>query len=305
MKKIFAVILTFSILFLCACGGKGADVTTTDGGNTTEFVPVRLTTKATTTLPPADPVYFSQWPSNLIPKNFPAPPEGSYGFNYKEGDHEKHEGDFALDWVRIGFICPEHNFHSFTNEMTKLGYIGGSKKITNGTFYIDGYKGYWQDGENIVQILSTSTDKNGNMTVIIDITPCADNFPEPLTEYFPKFNGFTSSSGEYCGYDISKTPFTDKFEGDFPAYWYWEYRFSNCFVGVTLEEFEAYYKALGDMDFSGVITSSNIDGCDIISVDVTKVTDNDTIAVYMLFNQTLRTLDIAYTNDPSLYTNSN
>lgn len=304
MKKTFAIILTFSILFLCACGAKDTKTTATtiNTESTTEYVPVVLTLPTTTTMPTTEPVYFSQWPTDLIPKNFPAPPEGSYAFLVEKFDHTKSEVNFASDWVVISFTCPEQNFHTFTNGMTKLGYIGGSKKITNGTYYTNGYKGYWQDGKNIVKIDSTNTDEDGNITAIIEIAPCADNFPEPLTEFFPKFNGYTTSNGDYCGYDISKTPYTNTYDDGFPAYWYWEYRFSNGFVGVTYEEFKAYYEALGEMDFSGVITSSVVDGCDTISVDVTKVIGEDTYAVYILFNQTLRTLDIAYTNDPSLYT---
>ena len=301
MKKAAAIILTFLILFLCACNGRKTDIGTTE--STTEFVPVMITSKPTTTMPTTEKVLFSQWPTDLIPEKFPAPPEGSYAFKSQKFDHAKNEGNFASDWVVITFICPEQNFHTFTNGMTELGYFGGSKRITNGTFYNNGYKGYWQDGRNIVKIKSTNTDNDGNMTVVIEIAPCKDNFPEPLTEFFPKFNGYTASTGEYCGYDISKTPFTDTFEGKFPAYWYWEYRFSNCFVGVTLEEFESYYETLGEMGFSGVISSSTVDGCDMISVDVTKVIGEDTYAVYMLFNQTFRTLDIAYTNDPTLYGN--
>lgn len=301
MKKIFAVILTFSILFLCACGSKEPEVTEPTE-STTEFVPVRLTMPTTTTVPTTEPVYFSQWPTDLLPEKFPAPPEGSYAFVADKFDHTTSEDDFVSDWVAIRFTCPEHNFHTFTNGMNELGYIGGSKRITNGTFYTDGYKGYWQDGQNIVKIDSTQTDDDGNMTVVIEIMPCTDNFPEALTEYFPKFNGYTTSAGEYCGYDAGKTPLTDAFEDEFPAYWYWEYRFSDCFVGVTLDEYEAYYTTLGEMGFSGVISNATVDGCNIISVDVTKVIGDDTYAVYMLFNQTLRTLDIAYTNDPSLYT---
>ncbi len=303
MKKAFAIILTFSVLFLCACNARkpAEEPAASESKSTTEFVPVRLTAPTTPTVPTTEQVFFSDWPSDLLPEKFPAPPEGSYAFKLVKGEHKKHDGNFAADWIRIGFDCPEHNFHTFTNAMLELGYTGGSKKITDGTFYTDGYKGYWQDGQNIVKIFRTASDTDGNLNVIIDIVPCGDYFPEPLTQYFPKFNGYTASTGEYCGFDASKTPFTDKFEDIFPEYWYWEYRFSKCFVGVTLEEFENYYETLGEMDFSGVISNATVDGCNMLSVDVTKTIGNNTYAVYMLFNQTLRTLDIAYTNDTSLY----
>ncbi|MBQ3045405.1 MAG: hypothetical protein IJD49_05610 [Clostridia bacterium] len=303
MKKAFAIILTFSVLFLCACNARkpAEEPAASESKSTTEFVPVRLTAPTTPTVPTTKPVIISEWPTDLLPEKFPAPPEGTFAFEVAKGDHEKHEGDFASDWVRIRFVCPEQNFHSFTNRMTELGYFGGSKRITDGTFYNNGYSGYWQNGKDIVIAKSSVANSNGEITVVVDVTPCADNFPDALTEIFPKFNGYTASTGEYCGFDASKNPVSGTFEGSFSEYWYWEYRFSNCFVGVSLEDFENYYETLGEMDFSGVISTATVDGCNTMSVDVTKTIGNNTYAVYMLFNQTLRTLDIAYTNDTSLY----
>ncbi len=303
MKKALAIILTFAFLFLYACAGEEKPVVTTPDGSTTEYVPVKLTLPTTTTQPTTKPVMFSEWGSDLLPEKFPSPPNDSRNLKIRKGEHEKHENNYLSDWVRVEFTCPEHEFHTFTNSMLDLGYIGGSKRITEGTYYTNGYKGYWQDGKNIVKINSSVTNTDGTITVEIDIIPCTDNFPEALTEYFVKFNGYTAGSGSYCGHDANGTSIADRFEGSFSTYWHWDYRFSNGFIGVTLDEFESYYKSLEKEGFTGVIKASMVDDCNIISVDLTKTVGDDTYAVYLLFNQTFRTLDIAYTNDPRIYGN--
>ncbi|MBQ8015432.1 MAG: hypothetical protein IJ264_04520, partial [Clostridia bacterium] len=86
--------------------------------------------------------------------------------------------------------------------------------------------------------------------------------------------------------------------------WHWDFRFADGFVGVEGAEFEAYYTKLGDEQFSGVITASTIDGCSTQSVNVTKEIDGIVYACFMLYNQNLKTLDIAYTNEPSIYENN-
>lgn len=298
MKKFSAIILTFTILFLCACTSAKTDNTTT-----TEFVPVKLTETTVTTIPTTAPVFFSEWPADLLPEKFPAPPEGSYAFEFAKGNPEKDEGNFHSEWVRIRFVCPEQNFHTFTNEMVSLGYIGSSKRINEGTFYQSGYNGAWQDGKNIVRIDQTYTDANNNMQVTIDIVPCKNTFPDALTEIFPKFEGYTTSTGVYCGHDSNGTQISDSYKGSFDTAWHWEYRFSKGYVGVSLEEFESYYETLGEMGFSGVISAALVDGCDMLSVDVEKTVGNTTYVAHLLFNQTTKTLDMAFSNDPSIYEN--
>lgn len=291
MKKLSAVILTLSILFLCACAGQEEPETTTAGSAAAPSMTAPQTTEA---------AVITEWGTKLLPEDFPAPPEGTYGFIIEEGDPAVDEGNFLSKWVRIQFTCPEQNFHTFTNSLIENGYVGGSKKITNGTYYSDGTHGFWQNGKNLIRINSSQISLNNDLTVIIDIVPCTDNFPEALLQYFPKFNGYTAGSGTYCGHDASEASLTKSFENGFSPYWHWDFRFSNGFAGVTLEDFESYYKTLGDMGFSGVITSSTVDSCNIISVDVIKEIGGTTYGVFMLFNQSLRTLDIVYTNNPNL-----
>ncbi len=300
MKKTVAIILAFAVLFLCACSSQKPQ-NDTPSESTTEFFPLYSILATTAPLPTTEKVIISEWGTNLIPDKFPAPPEGTYAFKAekcKKGDYNTHYA--SENFVRINFICPEQNFHYFTNGMRELGYLGSSKKIINGTFYINGYRGLWQDGKNIVLINSTSDKSDNDMSVIIDIVPCASEFPEPLTEIFPAFKGYSTGS-EYRGYDENQTVVENEYTNGFPAHWFWQHRFSNSFVGVTLDEFEAYYTSLGEAGFSGVIRPSTVDGCDILSVDVTKVSGDETYAVLMLFNQTLKTLDIVYTNHPELF----
>lgn len=298
MKKTLAIILTFSFLFLFACGKNAVSQNTTE-----EFIPQKLTSAVPTTLPTTEPVIISEWTTDLLPADFPAPPEGTFAFEAAKGNPETDEGNFVSEWVRIRFTCPEQNFHTFTNAMTELGYIGGSKKITNGTFYSDGYKGYWQNGKHLVRINDTLISADSYLSVTMDIVPVTDNFPAALSPVFPKFSGVTAGNGVYCGHDTNGTQISDTYDGSFDTYWHWEFRFSNTFVGVSLEEFQAYYELLGEMDFSGVISGATVDGCDIISVDVEKKIGDTEYVCHLLYNQTLRTLDAAYSNDPTIYEN--
>lgn len=299
MKKLHAIILVITIIFLCACSNQQKAPET----STTTVAPAPLTNTLITTTEPqstAAPIIITEWNTDLLPEAFPAPPEGTFGFIIEQGDHETDEGDFKVDWVRLKFTCPAHNFFSFTNSMLDLGYIGATKEIVNGTYYSNGIKGFWQNGKHLVRINSSELDDEGNLTVIIDVVPCTDNFPTQLLQYFPKFEGYSVGDGDYCGHDSSGNFLTHSIDSGFSPYWHWSFRFSDGFVGVTYEEFEAYYTLLGEMDFSGVITSSTVDGCNILSVDVEKTIDGYTYGAYMLFNQSLRTLDVVYTNDPSL-----
>ncbi len=298
MKKISAIILTFSILFLCACTSEKSN-----NSETTAPAINKFTSATTTTLPTTKPVIFTEWPSDLIPEKFPAPPENSYAFEIAKGNQKTDEGNFHSEWVRLRFICPEQNFHTFTNEMLNLGYSGASIKITKGTFFQDGYLGAWQDGKNIIRINNTYTDPNSNMMVTIDIVPCKNTFPEALTEIFPKFEGYTSSTGVYCGHDSNGIQISDSYKGEFDTNWHWEYRFSKSYVGVSLDEFKAYYETLGEMGFSGVISAALVDGCDMLSVDVEKTIGDTTYVAHLLFNQTTKMLDLAFSNDPSIYEN--
>ncbi len=300
MKKFAAIFLVFALLFLCACASDLTDTKQTSAPPGLNNLPL-ISGQSSETVPTTEPVIIKTWDTDLLPEKFPEPPEGTYGFRIEKGDPATDAGNFSAEWVRIGFTCPETNIFTFTNELINLGYIGSIKLFEQDGYYPMGYKGYWQNGEHIVRINATSIDDSSNLTLIMDIVPCVDNFPTVLEEYFPKFNGYTAETGLYCAHDSAGASITNEFTGKLHDVWHWEFCFSNGFVGVTYEEFEAYYMALSEAGFVGVVDNETLDGCNVLTLDMTKTTEDGEYGAFILFNQTLRTLDVAYTNDLSLY----
>ncbi len=296
MKRIIAFFISISFLFLCACSNQNTNSeTTTAAATTAQTTQQNITTEKAVE-------YAAKWGSDLLPENFPAPPEKTHDISVVSGKANK---NYLSDWVRLEFTCPEHVLFAFSSEMEENGYIGGIKKISNGTYYTDGFKGYWQDGKHLVKISNTSVVEDNEVKFTIDILECRDNFPKELTEFFPKFNGFTKARGVYCGHDAEGNHETYDFDGTFASpSWHWDFRFTDGFIGVEETEFEAYYNKLGEEGFSGVITTATIDGCATISVNVTKEIGGVVFAAFLLYNQNLKTLDIAYTNEPSIYENN-
>ncbi len=297
MKKTIAFLISLSFIFLCSCSGNNnsEETTAVSEGQTTAQ---QITQESQTTEKAVE--YVSDWGSELIPANFPAPPDGTHDVSVGSGKAD--DSIYQTDWVRIKFTCTEASFYIFSNQMNENGYTGGTKNIKNGTYYTNGFKGYWQDGKNLVRIYKSEISNIAEITFTIDIIECRDNFPEELTEFFPKFNGFTKAQGVYCGHDADGKHETYDFGGSFTSpRWHWDFRFTDGFIGVEQSEFEAYYKQLDKMEFSGVISTATVDGCSTFSVDVEKEIDGIKYCVFMLYNQSLKTLDIAYTNDPSIY----
>lgn len=290
MKKFSAIILAASLLFLCACST----------GDTSKPTTTAATTQTSKNI-------ITEWASDLLPENFPAPPEGTYNFEIAQGSHETDESDYASDWVRMRFTCPTHTLHTFTNAFLDSSYTGGSKNVTEGIdYYRNGYHGYWCDGEKIIKINSSSASTAGETTLIIDIVPVTKGLPDVLLEYFPDFDGFSVGNGLYCGHDASLEFITSDPSGNLSPNWHWEFlgtgEHGNSFVGVTQDDFDDYCDLLGAAKFSGPITAAMVDGFNVTMVDVTKDIDGTTYGVYMLYNSSLMTLDIAFTNNPKLIT---
>ena len=291
MKKLFALILAASMLFLCACSSDG----------TSKNVPTVATTAQ------SEKKIITEWGTDLLPEDFPAPPEGTYNFEIAQGNHETNESDYASDWVRIRFTCPTHNLHTFTNAFLNSNYTGGSKNVTDGfDYYRSGVHGYWCDGEKIIKINSSSATIGGETTIIVDVVPVTKGLPAALLEYFPDFDGVSVGNGLFCGHDASLEFISNDPSEKLTPNWHWEFlstgKNGNCFVGVTQDDFEDYCDILGAEKFSGPITSSTVDGFNVTMVDVLKDIDGTTYGVYMLYNPTLLTLDIAFTNNPKLIT---
>lgn len=292
MKKIFALTVALTMIFLSACSDNTSAGTPSDA--VTEIVSQSQTVKYNT---------ITEWSTDLLPEKFPSPPKGTHDFSFARGEGTEAAFAYTSDFLRITFICPENEFYSFSNELIALGYKGGVKKVENGEYYSDGFQGYWQNGEKYIRISDSTETESGEIIFQIDIADCVDNFPEELETYFPRFNGYCMSIGSFCGHDGNGDQITDKFEGSFalPA-WHWEFRFSNGFVGVEQMEFEEYFYKVEDEGYKAVLSTNTVDGFTVMTGDLIKETAEGSYGVFMLYNVNLKTLDIAYTNDASIYT---
>ena len=296
MKKICAITLAISMLFLCACS--------TDG--TTSNPPTSSTTATEKKI-------ITEWGSDLLPADFPAPPNGTYNFEIAQGNHETDESDYASDWVRIRFTCPTNSLHTFTNAFLDSNYKGGSRIVTDGIdYYRNGLHGYWCDGEKIIKVNSShntlnNETKNSETTVVIDIVPVTKGMPDTRLQYFPEFNGFSVGNGIYCGHDASLEFISGDPSNGLSPNWHWDFLGTNgrgnCFVSVSQDDFEDYCDLIGEAKFSGPITTATVDGFNVTMVDAVKDIDNATYGIYIIYNHSLMTLDIAFTNNPKLITN--
>ncbi len=296
MKKTIALLLAFSMIFLYACSGKkDTDISTTAfSGQSETLASTSAVTKNSTV------EYFSEWGIDLLPADFPAPPSGAYNFEYEHGQANE---EYASDWVRIQFTCPENEIYRFTNDFIKAGYIGGAKKIEEpASYFKPGFNGYWQNGKNYIRVAASQYGENNELTLLIDIAECKDNFPMVLTSVFPKFNGYSKNSGLYNEYDENRNRLNNEFIGSLNAKsWSWDFGFENAFVGVSLEEVEAYVNELVNAEFSGASATSVTDGCTVVSYDLVKEIGDKTYGVFIAYNQILKTMDIVYTNNIYLY----
>lgn len=299
MKNIVAILLAFSTILLCSCSDKGksnSEATASAEQSTTVNITKAAAVTGTTN---PDIKYVTEWGTDLLPEDFPAPPANTYNVEIDQGQANK---TYASDWVRIRFTCPENEIYKFTNEFIKAGYIGGSKKIESpSTYFLPGFNGYWQNGKNYIRVAASEYGENGELTLVIDIAECKDSFPEALTSIFPKFNGYTKRSGIYNEYDENKNRTGNEFIGSLNANsWSWDFGFENTFVGVTEDDLVAYENELVNAGFSGASATSVTDGCTVISYDLIKEVGNKTYGVFIAYNQILKTMDIVYTNDISL-----
>ena len=295
MKKTIAVLLAFSTLFLYSCSNKSENSETATTAEQTS-----ATTTVSETSQNSNVEYISEWGIDLLPADFPSPPSGAYNFEYEYG---KANSEYSSDFVRIQFTCPEKEIYRFTNDFTKAGYIGGAKKIEEpANYFKPGFNGYWQNGKNYIRIAASQYGENGELTLLIDIAECKDNFPSALTSIFPKFNGVSKNSGLYNEYDENRNRLNNEFIGSLNAKsWSWDFGFENTFIGVSLEEVEAYVNELVSAEFAGASSTSVTDGCTVVTYDLVKETGDKTYGVFIAYNQILKTMDIVYTNDIYLY----
>lgn len=288
MKRLIALIISISFIFLCAC----SDNETQIDNSTKETV-------ATTEHPDA----FSEWGTDLLPEDFPVPVKGMHSLRIESG--KASEDTYRTDWVRLTFTCFEKDIYDFSNSLTSSGYVGGIKNIHAPTsYYYEGFNGTWQNGKNIVRVNSTKTLETGEIEFVFDILECRESFPAELAEAFPKFEGYAISTGKYYLYNDKKTEvISRKFGGVLSDNsWYWDFGYEDAFIGVTMDEISAYENALVDAGFGGDCSTSVVDGCTVISYDLYKTVGDKRYAVFVAYNQILKSLDIVYTNDASLFT---
>ena len=198
MKKFIALILSLTTLFLCSCSQNEENSEETTVSTTASAEETTKAVSATNT----DTEYVTEWNYDLLPEDFPPPPSNTHNVEYEHGTANE---EYSSDWVRIQFSCPQNEIFRFTNEFIKSGYTGGAKKIdTPSSYYRPGFNGYWQNGKNYIRIAASQYSDSGEITVLLDIAECKDNFPQVLTSVFPKFNGFAKNQGIYNEYDENR-----------------------------------------------------------------------------------------------------
>lgn len=291
MKKIISLMLAASLIFLCACGKSDDNTPSESAAETTEST--TLHDKA-----------FSEWGTDLLPENFPAPPKGAHSLTVQTGTPSADGNGYRSDWVRLTFTCFDKDYLEFAAEFFKLGYTGRTKYLSGTSYFPDGYNGNWQDGKTLVRVNDSKLNDKGEYVYQIDVMDCVDNFPSALEEIFPKFEGYSRNTGYYYGYNGIDEFVTDKFVSlDQSEHWYWDFGFENAFVGVTVEQFEAYIDKLVEARFAGKVSDTTADTCSVTSADLFKEVSSDEIyGCFMLYNRSLQTLDIVYTNHIERFT---
>ena len=117
MKKIISLMLAASLIFLCACGKSDDNTPSESAAETTEST--TLHDKA-----------FSEWGTDLLPENFPAPPKGAHSLTVQTGTPSADGNGYRSDWVRLTFTCFDKDYLEFAAEFFKLGYSGRTKYLS-------------------------------------------------------------------------------------------------------------------------------------------------------------------------------
>ncbi len=288
MKKIIAFLILLSFIMLCGCS---------DNGKTPSSSP---TDPVETTLHPNA---FSEWNSTLIPEEFPDPVKGMHDLKIEA--HKASEDTYRTEWVSLTFTCFERDIYSFSNALDECGYSGGIKNIFAPTsYYFEGFNGSWQNGKHIIRVSNAKLLDSGEIEFTFDILECRESFLEGIETEFPRFDGYAISTGKYYLYNDDKSEvISQKFSGIISDNsWYLDYGYEDAFIGVTTEELTAYENVLVEAGFYGNCSTSVVDGCTVISYDLFKTVGDKQYAVFAAYNQTIKLLDIVYTNDASLFT---
>lgn len=286
MKRLIAAVLCLSILALCACSKN----------ETVEEIQTSVTESTT------HPNTFTEWDSELVPENFPKPQPGMHDLEITTGSAG--ENGYRSDYVRLTFICFEKDIYEFSNSLSECGYVGGVKNIPSpAAYYAEGFTGNWHDGKKLVTINGYEVLSTGEVKFVFDIIDCIESFPEALEPIFPKFVGYSKTAPTYRLYNSKGEVVSEEFSGILgEGGWFWDFGFENAMVGVTMEQLNQYEIEMVDAGFGGNCITTYTDGCTVISYDMTKMIDGKIHGIYIAYNQSLKTMDVVYTNDISLVT---
>lgn len=300
MKKVFALLLGLSLLFLCACGGdeeqknikyvnideqSGIEKNYASGWEDYE-IPTE-DASSDSTQPAVD-------ASELLPENFPEAPEGISDLTIQKMPYSEETG-YPTEYVELSFICDYSSLVIFSQSLKDIGYKGGIKEITNGTYYPTGIHGAWQDGNYLIRIVGTEAIIDGSHDVTMHIVPCVDVFPEELAALSSSFNGYCGAEPFYYEYVDGEAVLRD-FDGNFHAKWMISFTNDCSYVGVTREDYENYFAELESKGYTiGGIEPGTLDSCNTFLGEA--ISSNESVYIMLLYNESLATLDIYYTND--------
>lgn len=299
MKKITALFLCFSFLFLFACGNDNQDnirYVNADNPSSIEknfassWDDYAIPTENAST----DTVQPDISAAELLPENFPEIPEGVSDLTIKKKPYSESTG-YPTEYVELSFICDYTALVIFSQSLKDIGYKGGIKEIADGSYYPTGIHGAWQDGEYLIRIVGTEAIVDGSHDVTMHIVPCQNMFPAELAALSSAFDGYCGAEPYYYEYVNDEAVLRD-FEGSFHAKWMISFNGDCSYVGVTRDDFENYFSVLEAKGFTiGTVETGTLDTCNTFLGEA--ISGDESIYVMLLFNETLATLDIYYTND--------
>lgn len=298
MKKIIALLLCFAFLFLFACSNGNDNIKYINTDETSGIGKDYATSWDDFTLSSEDVSSGVATPnvsaSELLPENFPEIPEGVSDLSIVKKPYSEDTG-YPSEYVEIKFICKYINLVLFSQSLKDVGYKGGIKEVTNGTYYPTGIHGAWQDGKYLIRIVGSEAIVDGTQDVTMHIIPCADMFPAELATITGAFNGFSGAEPFYYEY-VNGTTVLREFDGGFHAKWLFSFNGDCSYVGVAREDFENYCEELEAKGYTvGAFEAATLDGCNTFLGDA--MSSDESVYIMLLYNETLATLDLYYTND--------
>lgn len=287
MKRIIALILCFTFIFLCSCSNKDDDVTTNYVNYVNEGEWSGIQREMVTD-------WFAGEVSGAVkedlPEGFPAVPEETSNVSIKKHSSEDTGNGYTSDWLEVVFSAPRQSVNKFSDDLKKAGYKGTARYLAS-----KGWQGAWQNGKNVIRIASWEYEYDGSYIITLHITECVKSSYPELEKIAPVFDGISPAKGTY--YELRADGSAEKhdFDGMFHAEWQIEYSLNCSIVGVTKEDLEAYVAELKSNGYKGQQAFySDSDECIIYFYEGVNEETGLFVAAYL--NESLMTLEIRYTN---------